>query len=196
MKGFGFALERRWQTMTEGQRSLMLSGIVHDADRMDTILRELVDAARVVAGTFEPLREDVDVAAVVSEVVEQKRRDPEHPPVDWAGASVAAFVDRARLKTTLLAFVESLAWWAHEGPVHVDARLDDGSLHVWAERSGSDLDPSGAEALFAPRRPGAGAGSKIGLFVAREVARAQGGRAWSDVDGSGRLALHVELPAR
>ena len=39
MKGFGYALERRWDAMTEEQRALMLQGIVHDADRMDTILR-------------------------------------------------------------------------------------------------------------------------------------------------------------
>ena len=40
MKGFGYALERRWDAMTEDQRALMLQGIVHDADRMDTILED------------------------------------------------------------------------------------------------------------------------------------------------------------
>ena len=49
MKGFGYALEKRWNVMTEEQRALMLRGIVHDADRMDAILRLLVDAGRVAA---------------------------------------------------------------------------------------------------------------------------------------------------
>ena len=39
MKGFGYALEKRWVSMTEEQRTLMLRGIVYDADRMDAILR-------------------------------------------------------------------------------------------------------------------------------------------------------------
>ena len=43
------------------------------------------------------------------------------------------------------------------------------------------------------RTPEMGAGSKIGLFVARAVAEAQGGRAWGEVT-DGRLAFHVELP--
>jgi len=50
-----------------------------------------------------------------------------------------------------------------------------------------------AEALFVPRRPGEGAGSKIGLFVSRGVAEAQGGRTWGEV-ADDRLVFHLELP--
>ena len=49
------------------------------------------------------------------------------------------------------------------------------------------------EALFEPRRPGTGGGSKIGLFVVRGVAEAQGGSAWGSVE-DGRLVLRLRLP--
>jgi len=39
--------------MSEEQRSLMLQGIVYDTDRLNAILRQLVDAARIAAGTLE-----------------------------------------------------------------------------------------------------------------------------------------------
>ena len=194
MKGFGFALEKRWDQMTEEQRALMLQGIVHDSDRMDTILRQLVDAARVVGGNLEPFPEQVDVAKLVLDLAEQQRRDPEHPAIEWAGGADVAFVDPTRLKTTLLAFFESLVWWAHEGPIRVDAEIRGGRLHIAASRDGSEIDSGPAEALFSPRKPGTGAGSKIGMFVSRGVAEAQGGRTWGEVVG-GRLLLHLELPA-
>lgn len=194
LKGFGFALEKRWDTMTEEQRELMLQGIVHDADRMDTILRQLVDAARVIGGNLEPFREQVDVAKMVLDLAQQQRRDPEHPEIVWEGDAVVAFVDPARLRTTLLAFFESLVWWAHEGPILVGAAVSEGRLHMSATRAGTELDPAGAEGLFVPRRPGTGAGSKIGMFVARGVAEFQEGRTWSDVR-DGELSFHVELPA-
>lgn len=194
MKGFGYALERRWGAMTEEQRSLMLQGIVHDADRMDTILRLLVDAARVIGGNLEVFREQVDIGDLVLSVADAQRRDPDHPPVEWAGAAATAFADPARLRTALLAFCESLVWWGREGPIVVDAEMRGGVLHLRASRPVADLTADGVEALFTPRRPGEGAGSKIGLFVARGVAEAQGGRCWGTVV-DGRLVFHLELPA-
>ncbi len=193
MKGFGHALDKRWTDMTEEQRSLMLQGIVHDADRMDTILRHLVDAARVIGGNLEIFPERVEVGALVTAVAESQRRDPDHPPIVWAGGEVTAFADPARLKTAILAFVESAVWWAREGPVTVDAGVHDGRLDLTVSRGGAELTQADAERLFSPRRPGEGAGSKIGLFVARGVAEAQGGSVHAALT-DGRLSFSLEVP--
>jgi TrmH family RNA methyltransferase len=194
MKGFGYALEKRWDSMTEEQRAVMLQGIVHDADRMDTIVRQLIDAARVVGGNLEVFAEQVDVAALVLAVADGQRRDPDHPPIDWLGNDAVVFVDPARLRTTLLSFIEALVWWGQDGPISVGASSEGGRLHVWASRDGTELATEEAEGLFTPRRPGQGGGSKIGLFVSRGVAEAQGGRTWGEVT-DGRLTFHIELPA-
>ena len=194
MKGFGYALERRWDAMTEEQRAMMLQGIVHDADRMDTILRMLVDAARVVGGTLEVFREQVDVGNLVRSVAQAQRRDPDHPGVEWVGQVQTVFADPARLKTTLQAFCGSLVWWGSEGPIVIDAEMRGATLVLRASRPVEDLTDDEADGLFQPRRPGEGAGSKIGLFVARGVAEAQGGRCWGSVE-NGRLVFHLELPA-
>jgi RNA methyltransferase, TrmH family len=191
MKGFGYALERRWDTMTDEQRALMLGGIVHDADRMDQILRQLVDAARVTAGSLEPLPEQTDVADLVGQIAS---RDPEHPVIRFEGAPGPFFVDPSRLRTSIASFVETLVWHAPgDEEVVVVSAHDGDALHISAARAGTELDAEGAEALFTPREPGSGAGSKIGLFVARGVAEAQGGRSWATVSGD-VLTLHLELP--
>jgi TrmH family RNA methyltransferase len=191
MKGFGYALGRRWDDMTDDQRDLMLDGIVYDSDRMDTIVRHLVDAARVMSGRFEPFVERTDVAEVARQVAEQQARDPEHPPVRWTGADATVLVDAARLKTSLLAFVEALVWWGSDGPIDVAAEVADGRLVVSASRAApADVD---VDALFEARRAGSGGGSKIGLYVARRVAQAQAGTA-SGALRDGRLTFRLELP--
>jgi signal transduction histidine kinase len=193
MKGFGYALEKRWPDMTDEQRALMLTGIVHDADRMDQILHLLVDAARVSNGALEPYPDRCDVGELVTAIADLQRRDPEHPEIMWTGDPGPYFLDPVRLKTAVLAFAESLVWWASDGPITVDAAARDGVVEVTATRAGAAVDADGAEALFQARRPGTGGGSKIGLFVVRAVAEAQQGRAWATVD-DGRLTLHLELP--
>jgi TrmH family RNA methyltransferase len=193
MKGFGYALEKRWDAMSDEQRVMMLQGIVYDADRMDTIVRQLVDAARVVAGSLELFAEQVDLARLVVDLGEHLRRDPDHPALDWRGDVGSVMVDPSRLRTTLLAFVEAAVWWAREGDVLVEAERHDKLLRMRVSRAGSEVDSAGAESLFVPRKPGTGAGSKIGLFVARGVVDVQGGRTWGEVE-DGRLVFHLELP--
>jgi RNA methyltransferase, TrmH family len=193
MKGFGYALEKRWGQMTDEQRGIMLAGIVHDADRMDTILRQLLDAARVVGGNLELFPEETNLSDLVAAITAQRLRDPDHPPIEWAGHDDRIFLDPSRLKTTIVAYVDSLVWWGREGPVKVEASNRDGLLHVTVSRQGTELTTEEADALFTPRREGSGGGSKIGLFVARGVAESQGGRAWGAVSG-GRLQFHLELP--
>jgi signal transduction histidine kinase len=191
MKGFGYALGKRWDDMTDDQRDLMLTGIVYDADRMDTIVRHLVDAARVMSGGFQPFPERTDVGELVRRLAEQQARDPEHPPVRWTGEDVTVFVDAGRLRTSLLAFVEALVWWGSDGPIEVVAEVPDGRLTVEVSRAApSDVDVG---TLFEARRPGSGGGSKIGLYVARRVAEAQGGAA-AGVVRDGRLTFRLDLP--
>jgi TrmH family RNA methyltransferase len=193
MKGFGYALEKRWDTMTDEQRAMMLQGIVYDADRMDTIVRQLVDAARVVAGSLELFPEQVDLGQLVVDLGENLRRDPDHPRLEWRGSVGTILIDPARLRTTLIAFAEAEVWWAREGDIVVEAELQGDLLRLRMIREGAEVDQAGADQLYLPRKPGTGSGSKIGLYVARGVVRAQGGTTWAEVR-DGQLVFHLEVP--
>jgi TrmH family RNA methyltransferase len=194
MKGFGHALAGKWDRMTDEQRGLMLRGIVYDTDRMNSIVRQLVDAARLVSGGLDLFPERTDVGAVVAQVRDAIALDPDHPGIAWEGGAVEALVDPERLRLVVEAFVESLVWWTIDGPVRVRAELADGRLRLAASRAGARIDGEGAEELFHARAPGTGAGSKIGLYVARGVAEAQGGTAVATVE-DGELRFHLDIRA-
>jgi RNA methyltransferase, TrmH family len=194
MKGIGHALATRWDQMSPEDRDLMLQGIQFDTDRLNAILRLLVDAARIAAGRLELFPERADVRRTVETISSSLARDPDHAGVEWIGPDeVVVFLDPDRLQLVLEAFVESLVWWASGGPVRIDADLRNGRLFVDARRADTRLSQEEAERLFLPRAPGSGSGSKIGLFVAQGVAAAQGGSASAAVvDGS--LTFRLELP--
>jgi light-regulated signal transduction histidine kinase (bacteriophytochrome) len=133
---------------------------------------------------------------VVAEIARSLARDPDHVRVEWAaGDELNVFVDPERLRLVLEAFVESLVWWASEGPVRVGGRVRDGRLSVEARRAETELTQEQAERLFRPRPPGTGSGSKIGLFVALGVAEAQGGSVSARV-ADGTLIFTLDLPVQ
>jgi TrmH family RNA methyltransferase len=198
MKGFGYALSTRWDQMTKEQRDLMLRGIVYDTDRLNAILRQLVDAARVATGTLDLFPERVSLSAVVDQIAHSVARDPDHPGVEWEGADVECLLDPERLRLILEAFVESLVWWAREGGVRIEGERRNGRLVVRAWREGTQLREADLPGLFEARAPGTGGGSKIGLFVARGVAEAQGGAVTAELDDGLRFVLELpvsDLPA-
>ncbi len=193
MKGFGETLERRWPQLSDEQRAIMLAGIVYDTDRLAMIVRQLVDAGRIAAGAIDLFPDRVDVGRLVVRIAEIRGRDPEHPAIEWRGGDVVAFTDPDRLQMVLEAFIEAEAWWGSEGSIVVAGDVAAGHLRIVVERGGVDLTAEAAGELFRPRAPGTGAGSKIGLFVARGIAEAEGGTADVALE-AGVLRFTLDVP--
>jgi tRNA(Leu) C34 or U34 (ribose-2'-O)-methylase TrmL len=189
--GFALTLLNRWKSMSDEQRELMLKGIVFDAERMNLKVKHLVEASRIAAGRVEIAREKVDLGETVRIVSSFLQSNPDHPEIVWEGEDTTVFTDAERLAEAVTGLIEAAGWWGEEGPIRVTARRDAGHVEVHVFRAGTRLSARDAEGLFAPRPPGSGAGSKIGLFVARGVAEALGGTAAAEVDEGLRLRLRV-----
>ena len=190
LKGFASTLLSHWDRLDDPQRRTILEGLAHDAARMEVIVSHLVDAARLRAGSLrlEPSRTDLLEAAL-------SLRD------EWSGWSgfdlsvsgkpATALVDPAKLRSMLLAMVESAQWWGEEGPVEI-AVAGGRNPAIRVSRRGTALDPARASALLRPRPPWSGGGSKVGLSVARGLAEAQGGIL--DAEARDGIAFTLVLP--
>jgi signal transduction histidine kinase len=193
LRGFSATLVSRWHRLSDEERLMMLEGIEHDAVRMDVIVNELVDAARIASGRLRLALEPVDLRDLVSGVAaEASRWGTMEVRVTDGTEPVMVDADRARLRTVVLAMIEAASWWGESGPVQIEVRSGDGAELV-AERTGSTLRPEEAADVFRARVPGTGGGSKVGLFVARELAEAHGGRLGAEVDDAIRFRLSVPV---
>jgi TrmH family RNA methyltransferase len=192
--GFALTLLNRWQTMNDEQRELMLRGIVFDAERMNLKVKHLVEAARIAAGRLEIAWEKVDVKETVRIVASFLESNPDQPEIVWDGEGLTFLTDGERLAEAVTGLIEAAGWWGQDGPIKVSGRREGETVEIEVFRSGTNLSQRDADGLFAPRPPGSGAGSKIGLFVARGVAEALGGSATADVAGG--LRLRLRLPDR
>ena len=177
--------------MSEDEKRSMIEGIGHDAARMEMIVAQLADAARLDAGSLQLDLERVDLRESAAALAEGPGPWPDLE-LEVSGDAAAVRADRLRLRTILLAALEAVRWWTDPGPVRV--RVSAGSRVGEARigRAGTTLEPSAAEDLFVPRAPGTGGTGKMGLYVARGLAEAQGGTLRAEVDGG--LELVVRLP--
>ena len=152
MKGFGYALEKRWDHDRRAANA-DAPGIVYDADRMDTILRQLVDAGRVAAGALELFPERVDLSEFALGIIASVRVTPSI--LRFAGRAKRTSSSPIRLarRARILSFIESQVWWGREGRSRSKAKRVDDRLHLTVWREGTELTTEDAERLFEARVP-------------------------------------------
>jgi RNA methyltransferase, TrmH family len=167
--GFSSTMLSRWDRLPDDQKLIMVQGIAHDAARMRLLISQLVDAARMAAGTLTLRIEPVDPLAIAGEL--QLAASGDEVQIEVAGEPSTVAADAERLRSILSALVEGAGWWGEEGPVRIEVR----GRRVTVARSGNAFTSEQARALFLPRQPGTGGGSKVGLYVAKGLAEAHGG---------------------
>ena len=180
--------------------------IVHEeSERVLRMAQELLDLARVEAGTISMHITSVDLGGQLEQELEMVRRRAEarrlalklNVPDDIP--PVAA--DPERLHQILDNLLDNAVKYAPDGStVNATARLSGGSVEtVVANPAGAHRpDPDRMFDRFYradPSRSAAAGGVGLGLSISRELATAMKGRLWADFDDSGNLRVHLMLPA-
>lgn len=87
-----------------------------------------------------------------------------------------------------------------DGVVSLSGHREGDEWHLWLDDQGGGVAPEELERIFAPftrldgSRPGDG-GFGLGLSIARNALRLQGGSLWAENHGGG-LRVHIRLPAK
>jgi len=152
--------------------------------RIELLVRDLLDASRIDARQVVLHRQPLDVAATVGSLVPQIQAALGTRPiqVDTAPHLPAVEADQLRLEQILTNLIENASKYSREGEtihVAVSPRLDGVELSV-ADR-GPGIEPAELPHLFdryyqSKKARKAGLGLGLGLFIARGLVEAHGGR--------------------
>ncbi|MCC5948935.1 MAG: ATP-binding protein [Nitriliruptoraceae bacterium] len=195
VQGMGRTLQRLGDQLGDG-RAEVERAIVEHADRLATLLDDLLDVDRLTRGALSCRRQACDAGAVVrdalvgSPVADRLVLDlPDELP---------ALVDTAQLERIVVNLVENAGKYAPTGPIEVElARLDTQGVAVEVRDHGPGIPPEQRERVFEPLyradeaapRPGTG----VGLALVAAFARLHGGTACV-LDREHGAHLRVELP--
>ncbi len=178
-----------------------LESIVEQTDRLSEMLESFLDAARIGAGKLPIRKEQLDLRGVVTEAAERARmlvgNTMARPmAISIPDGCVGAW-DRTRVTRALRALLmNAMQYGDPNSPVRVDCTREADRVRLVVSGGGPGPDAAEAEHLFecfyrGPSAAEAGqAGSGLGLFTARGIARAHGG----DVRRLEGDCFEIELP--
>jgi signal transduction histidine kinase len=170
----------------EAQRR-SLEVIAEEALRLERLVGDVLDLAKLDARRFALLREEVDMRALCERAYatfaeEARARGIEYDLELDEGAVLITDGDRVlQIVTNLLS--NALHWTPEGGRVDLGLDAQNGEVRVAVSDTGPGIAPEMEERIFRPFWSGDGGGTGLGLAIARELALALGGR----------LELHSEL---
>ena len=186
----------------EHAESRSLEVIAEEALRLERLVGDVLDLAKLDARRFALLREEVDMRALCERAYatfaeEARARGIEYDLELGEGAVLVTDGDRVlQIVSNLLA--NALRWTPKGGRVDLSLSTRDGEVKVAVADTGPGIDPQQSERIFRPFWSGDGGGTGLGLAIARELALALGGRLELDSEpGRGSrfvLVLPVKTP--
>jgi signal transduction histidine kinase len=163
----------------------------------------LLDVSRLASGHLYLEPTDFDFSAMIGEVVEEFQLEVARAGIELtvtASGPIVGHWDRMRFAQVVSNLLSNAFRHGAGGPITLDLRASDDEVTLSVEDHGSGIDPALLPRIFErfERAPGERrrGGLGLGLYVAREIVEAHGGRiAVTSTPGAGST-FTISLPRR
>jgi two-component system, OmpR family, sensor histidine kinase KdpD len=191
------ALANRELRLDDGDRATLVDAIREEATRLDRVVGNLLDLSRLEAGVVDTHPELWSVDELVGQAIDSVGRDGDRIIVDLDPESPPVRVDAGQIERVLANLIENaLKFSPHGSSVVVRGEHGATELRIHVIDHGPGIPASDREALFLPFRSRTG-GAGLGLAIARGFTEANGGRLWTQDDGTGgHFVLALAAAAR
>ena len=201
IKGYASTLRRddaKWDKRTVNDS---LAVIEEEADRLSRMVDDLLDASRLQAGGLTLNRADVSLEALVSRVADRfASQDPQHQIViDFPEKFPVILADETRLEQVLVNLVSNSLKYAPSGEIRITGRVHPDQVVVCVSDEGPGIEPRDLPHIFDRFYRSTNAvrqtkGAGLGLYLARAIIEAHGGRVWADPKPDSGARICFSLP--
>lgn len=161
-------------------RAQSLDVIAAEAERLDRLVGDVLDLAKLDAHRFTVLQEEVDMGRLLDRAYaafgeEARRRGIDYRQEVSARPVIVSDGDRVlQIISNLLA--NAFRWTPDGGRIELELSAENGSVSVAVADTGPGIGLDERERIFRPFWSRDGGGTGLGLAIARELALALGGR--------------------
>ncbi|MFW6078682.1 MAG: ATP-binding protein [Gemmatimonadota bacterium] len=198
------AAELLGMDLAEDERARQLAIIQRTIERMDRLIQDLLDVARMEAGRFEVTPSAEDVGPLLAEAVESARAAATARGVrlerEMPDRLPRVMADHGEIMRVLSNLIGNAIKFADEGgrvTVRAEPEPADRFIRISVSDTGPGIPPDQLSHLFerfwkARRKGGTGAG--LGLAIARGIVEAHGGRIGVESEPGVGSTFHFTLP--
>lgn len=208
-------------TAIKGNTSLILEGdvgpiseplrnvtqtIYTSVKTMINVVEDYLNVSRIELGTMKYAMTELDFAALVKEVANEQK-----PNIDAKGLALNVSIDEGqtykikadvdKFKQVIMNTVDNSVKYTPKGTLTITLSKNAGKIRLQIKDTGVGIRPDVLPKLFQKftRAPNASEanihGTGLGLFIAKEIMVAHGGRIWAESAGEGKGSqFYVELP--
>jgi signal transduction histidine kinase len=180
-------------------RARSLEVIARETSRLERLVGDVLDLAKLDARRFTVLHEEVDMGRLLEQAYESFGEEARRRGIDYRSELVARPVivsdgDRVlQIISNLLA--NAFRWTPDGGRVDVQLSQTDGTVSVAVADTGPGIPAAERERIFRPFVSQDGGGTGLGLAIARELALALGGRIRLQSEPGRGSRFELVLPA-
>jgi signal transduction histidine kinase len=197
IKGYiSMILEGDFGEVAADQRE-QLQRVFRSSDRLTRLVDVFLNVSRIETGRLDISKEEVHLEKVLDEVVSDLQVAAERKNIEITvqkpdEALPVIQLDRDKIHDVMMNLVDNAVKYTSKGWVNIRLARSKSLITLEVRDSGMGIDPNEIDNLFqkfsraqAVTRIHTG-GSGLGLFIARKIVEAHGGRIWAESDGEGK----------
>lgn len=189
-----------WPAMTDDERHSAVRRAFTNARRLQAMARDVLDTESIESGQFGYLTHPIDLADEVRTSVETFVSGSVDVVLTVPDTEVIVDGDADRIQQVLSNLLDNaLKYSTGDSPVEVSLEQVDGRARITVLDRGAGIDPDQLSRIFdkfVRGREGTVTGTGLGLYIARRIVEAHGGRIWAESGAGEETRFIVELPCR
>jgi PAS domain S-box-containing protein len=201
IKGYVSTLRREDAKWEKDVVKDSLAVIEEEADHLASMIEDLLDASRLQAGGLKMNMADISIPALSERIAERFRVQTQHHTiaVDFPHDFPVVLADENRITQVLSNLVSNAIKYAPGGEVRISGQVHPKQVVICISDNGPGIDPADIPYVFdvfyrADKAVRKTKGAGLGLYLAKSIVEAHGGRMWVDPQPSAGARICFSLP--
>jgi signal transduction histidine kinase len=178
-----------------------LEVIEEEADHLTSLIDDLLEASRLQSGGMSIKKSDINLPGMVHQLVERfSKQTSNHQivtdfPIDFP----VILADEDRIRQVVSNLIANSIKYAPDGEIKISGQVRPEQVIISVSDNGPGIDPKDLPHVFdrfyrSPQAVKKTKGAGLGLYLARAIIEAHGGRIWVEARNEGGAQISFSLP--